>query len=120
MKLLLQSIDKSEIDQVRILLDSKGIPTFIGNENTARNIGFITPARSYQLWLFVDEQERDAELLIENEEHQVSSPVDVEEYYQHIEALRKDNLEYLFNKSMLALVIAGILIFGLYIYIKAV
>jgi len=118
MKLLFETIDRPEIENARILLEGNGIPIFISNDDTARNMGFIYPARKMGFWVALDHQYQDAILLLENGEHVVSHPVDVGEYYAKLDAEGKRSTEKLFDKLALVIVILIISGFSLYLYFR--
>jgi len=113
MKLLFESVERSEIDSARLLLESRGIPVFIGNEDSARNFGLVYPARNYALWICIDEQYEDALALLDDINHEVKRPVDIEEYNKSFEQLRSRNTQKLFNGMMLAMLILIAAIFAL-------
>ena len=116
MKLLFKTSDQDEIEHVKMLFDSKGIPVFVGNEGTARNLGGMSPVGKYQLWVALNEHYEDAVALLENEDHEVLNPVDVQDYYAEAEAVKKRSTEYFFNKMMLVLVLSGGIGFAYYLY----
>lgn len=97
MKQLIQSENKAEIDGVRILLESKGIPVFIGNEDSARNMGWLLSAREYVLWVLVEKQYEDAVSLLKDPEHEVRMSVDMEEYRKSSSWMREQNMQKIFN-----------------------
>jgi hypothetical protein len=113
MKLLFESTDRDEIYSTRILLESRGIPVFIGNEDSAINFGPLHPARNYSLWVYIDEQCEDALALLDNIDHEVRRPVDIEKYSQSLEQLSTQNRQKLFNGLMLALILAIALVVAL-------
>jgi hypothetical protein len=116
MKLLLQTIEQAEIVKIRLLLESRGIPVYIGNEIAARYFGFMYPARLFALWIPLDHQYDDAVALLKDETHEVEKPVDISHYYESIEAARTDSTEQVYNGIMLAFVLILILGFILFIY----
>ncbi len=112
MKLLFQSGEKSEIDDARLLLESKGIPVFVGNETSAQNLGIVLATRRYAFWVVFDEQFEDALALLKDREHEVSNPVDIDAYYREMDHVREKSTENLFNKMMLFLVVLALAIIG--------
>ncbi len=113
MRQLIESENKAEIDGVRILLESKGIPVFIGNEDSARNMGWLLSAREYVLWILVDEQYEDAVALLEDPEHEVRMAVNMEEYSKSFGQMHEQNMQKIFNWLMFFLVMLVSLIFFL-------
>jgi hypothetical protein len=94
-----------DIDQAKLLLESRGIPVFIGNEDSARNWGLVYPARRYALWIPLNEQFEDAKALFNNKDHDVSLSVDVEEYYKNMDKLRTKSVKNIFHKLMLFIIL---------------
>lgn len=113
MKLLFESTERDEIYSARILLESRGIPVFIGNEDSARNFGLLHPVRNYTFWVYIDEQFEDALALLGNVDHEVRKPVDIEQYSQSLEQLSSQNRQKLLNGLMLALMLTIFLVIAL-------
>lgn len=105
MKQLLQTMEKQELENARILLESRGIPVFVGNEHSANYAGLASPARQLLLWVVLDEQWPDAVALLRDENHEVRAPVDVAEFYRQAEEQRRDTARALFDRAMLLLVL---------------
>ena len=63
--------DSSECEQIRDLLASRGIPTFLATSYRARRGA---------LFVCIDAQFDDALAVLKNPEHEVAQPVDVEEF----------------------------------------
>lgn len=82
MKLLLEESNRNEVDRIRLLLESAGIPIFVGNEDTARNLNFIPLAQKYGIWVLEDSQYECAVSLLSNPDYCVKNPLDVDEYYK--------------------------------------
>ena len=78
--------DKSHLQDLKELLESKGIPAIIQGENTAR---MIIPYFAFQptLWVYLDEQFDDAVQLISNPAYKVQSGIDIKEFYSSVEKL---------------------------------
>ena len=106
MKLLFEETDRQEVDRIRILLESRGIPVFIGNEETARNFGFIALSQKYGVWVFEDSQFGCAKKILADETHEVEKPIDVNEYYR---LTKEDNAidihSFMWKKIVLPLVV---------------
>lgn len=88
MKLLTEVLDIDELNRVKILFESKGIPLFIGNEDSARNMGLIIPARKYAVFVLHETQFQDAQRLLHDENHVVENPVDMDEHRESMELIR--------------------------------
>ena len=104
MKLLFESANRAEIDGARLLLESKGIPVFVGNEDTARTMSWLFVTREYGLWILVEQQYEDAMALLGNADHEVRVTVNMEEYNRSFEQLHSRNMQKIFNWLMLFLV----------------
>lgn len=90
MKLLTEVMDLNELTRIRILFESNGIPVFIGNEDAARNMGFILVARKYDVYVLYDEQFHDAQRLLEDESHVVENQVNMDEHRRNMELLKTE------------------------------
>lgn len=118
MRLLTQIVDPNELIQIRILFESKGIPIFISNEDSARNFGLIYPARKYGIFVVYEDQYSDAAKLLKDETHVVSNPVDMDEYRTHLQQQYSKTSEKLFNTVMSISVIVLLLFIGLITYME--
>lgn len=118
MKLLFQTKSRLDIDKAKLLLESNGIPVFIGNENSSRFLGPLGPAASLGFWVVIDDQTDDAIALLNNENHVVSNPVDVDAYYQQLEKTRSTGMTNIANKIMLVIVVVLISGFAIFVYNK--
>ncbi len=107
MKLLTEVMEHEELTRIRILFDSKGIPVFIGNEDSARNFGFIYPARKYSIFVIYEEQYQEALSLLDNDTYEVQNPVDPDEHQKLIETNSKNS----FNKLFKVITIIGAVLF---------
>ncbi|MGD8785548.1 MAG: hypothetical protein PVG75_13980 [Thioalkalispiraceae bacterium] len=81
MKYVDKTATLDEANQIKTLLESRGIPAFVSNKRYARLSPPFTP---YYLgvFIYIDSQYEDALALINNPEHTVKQPVDVTEFYQ--------------------------------------
>lgn len=117
MKILFQSNDQDEIEEAKMRLESKGIPVFIANESTAANLGPLFIPRGYIVWVALDEQFYDAEALLKNKHHEVSSPIDIENFHKAEDQLRTKNIKnifYILILSIIFLLVAGYAIFSIH------
>ena len=81
MKLLTKSTDIVHLQVLKNLLEANGIPAVIKGENTARMISpFLMTEPT--LWVYIDEQEAEAEKLILDPTYEVVNQVDVDEFYR--------------------------------------
>ncbi len=115
MKLLLRGNDRSEVDRVKLLLESRGIPVFVSNEDSARNMGTFLAVKQYGLFIVLDYQFHDATALLDDDTHEVAEPVDVAEYYRTVEHARPAALQKILNRLLL---FSGILILVFYLLIQ--
>lgn len=111
MKLLTELHDLAEQQRIKLLMESNGILIHIANEDTARNLGFLHPAGKYAIHVVYDEQYEDAVKLMNNENHVVKKPVDIEEYKKALQS----NIDSTRNKIMIFLVILLASLLGLFI-----
>ena len=81
MKLLLETTDDAYIDEVQQLLEANGIPVFISNKDTLRVMSHVNAIKE-GLWIYIDKQEGDAISLLQDPNHIVSAPVDIDEFYK--------------------------------------
>ena len=72
-----------ELIALRDLLEANGIPAMIQSDDTGR---MLTPllTRGQSLWIYIDNQEDEARALLEDPEHVVANPVDVEAFYEGV------------------------------------
>jgi hypothetical protein len=81
MKFITKSTDIVHLQILKDLLEANGIPAIVKGENTARMISpFLITEPS--LWVYLDEQESDAEKLILDPSYEVANKIDVEEFYR--------------------------------------
>lgn len=116
MKMLTRDSDRQYLIELKQRLEANGIPAVIQGENTAR---MIVPIFLLQptLWVYLDEQFEDAIKLMDNPDHEVSSKIDMEEFYamQPSEEQQAHDL----NAALLhLLLIVGVVMLGLYALIK--
>lgn len=101
MKLLLEENSRVELDRIRLLMESNGIPVIVGNENAARNFGFVVLAQPYGLWVLEDEQYPCALALLENEDYKVEHPIDVKEYYNSFSEEAPNVYDFMWKRVLL-------------------
>jgi hypothetical protein len=113
MKILFHTTDKSEAMNTKQALELNGIPVFIGGENSGPMLGVIIADR-FTLWVYLDDQYEDAKKFIENDEHVISSAIDVEEFYQFVEDQKSRNSRFGWDFIMPALLVVGVLGFSIW------
>ena len=84
MKILFHTTSKQEADNVKYSLEASGVPIFIANESSGPALGYINADR-YTVWVYLDEQHDDAASFLQNEDNQITSPVDVDEFYRFLD-----------------------------------
>ena len=90
MKLLFHTLNRSEVDSVRIRLESNGIPVFVSNDYSSTMLGPVFSAKPYSVWVVLENQHHDAEMLLKNPEHLVAEPVDVALFYKEMAGQRSN------------------------------
>lgn len=112
MKLLTEQHDYSDIQGLKLLLESRGIPVYIANEDSARTFGYLYPMGKYALHVVFDEQYDDALMLMQDNEYIVKNPVDVAAYYEHLAQTESQVSKSVYNGFITAAILlaASILI----------
>jgi hypothetical protein len=110
MKQIHQAQDKSEAEQIRYLLESRGIPAFISN--TPRVSVRKALHHAPTVWVYLDFQAEDAAQLIADPEHEIDESVDVEEFYALMNSPEaKDTASrFLFSMMLKIFAVAAILV----------
>lgn len=114
MKFLLKTKEKSELDRVRMLLESRGIPVHVDGENEHRLGGHAMPFIGYRLNVVVDFQYEDAQKLLEDESHEVANPVDMEAFREYQEQARPEAMNRILGWMMVAVIVLSVLLFLMY------
>lgn len=81
MKFLTKSTDITHLYLLKDLLEANGIPAVVKGENTARAISPLAMAEP-SLWVYLDDQEIEAQKLILDESYEVENKIDVDEFYR--------------------------------------
>ena len=115
MKLIISDADNSELEAMKELLETNGIPAFINGKNTSRIMPFIITKAS--LWVHLSEQANEALLLINNPEYDVKNKVDMDEYYK-IKNDFKSNPRHLSNALGELAVFIGVIMLGMFVLAK--
>ena len=119
MRLLFEESNRNEVDRIRLLLESNGIPVYIGNEDSARNFNFVALAQKYGVWVVEDHQYDCAKALLDDETYEVKEPVDVEEYHRMARENPVDVYSFVYQKIILpAFIFIVIFMIGLFIYLS--
>ncbi|MDH5785110.1 MAG: DUF2007 domain-containing protein [Chromatiales bacterium] len=115
MKLLTEVIDVNELYSLRILLESNGIAFHVANEDSARNFGFVTPARKYAIFILYEEQYDDAMKLLENEDHIVTSSIDLDEHRRFMLEENDRTMSQIYKTVMYSFLVV-VIIFGCFVW----
>ena len=95
MKFLTKSTDIVHLQLLRDLLEANGIPAIVKGGDTARMVSpFLMTEPS--LWVYLDEQEAEADKLILDPTYEVENKVDVDEFYRLTSEV-SENPKQLFN-----------------------
>ncbi len=115
MKMLTRDSDRQYLIELKQRLEENGIPAVIQGENAARMI--VPILLQPTLWVCVDEQFEDAVCLMDNPDHQVSSKIDMEEFYAMQPSAEQQARDL--NAALLhLLLIVGAVMVGMYALIK--
>jgi hypothetical protein len=118
MKLIYQSSQRSDIESARLLLESRGIPVYVSNEDTNRNLSYMSIALKLGIWVVFEDQYDDAIALLTDDTYEVKKPRNVEEYYSTLKKVQCDAVKSSFDSSMLILVSLFIIGFLIYFILK--
>lgn len=118
MKLLYQSSDRQDIEASRLLLESRGIPVHVSNEDTNRNLSYMSIAVQLGIWVIFDEQYNDAITLLGDDTHEVENPIDIDEFHSMLDKKHKERTKSNFDRSMLVLVLLITIGVGAYFIFK--
>ena len=116
MKYLTKSTDIAHLYTMKGLLEANGIPAVVKGENTA---AMISPFAMTEptLWIYLDEQEVEAEKLILDPDYEVQHGIDVDEFYRATQEAAenpKQLIEWLLNWAIgIAVVSALIIVFAI-------
>jgi hypothetical protein len=77
--MLFQTDHKADALVAKLLLESKGIPAFIGSERSGQLLGGIFSS-TYSLWVELDHQYDDAMAILDDPEQHAADPVSIDEY----------------------------------------
>lgn len=114
MKLLRETKDKSELDRIRVLLESRGIPVHVGDENQHHLGGHAMAFLRYRLHVVLDFQYEDALKLLEDENHEVAEPVDIEEFRNYQRASQPEVLNRILGWLVVAVIVCSVLLYVMY------
>ena len=114
--MLTRDSDLQYLENLKDLLEVNGIPAVIQGRNIAR---MITSRMIFEptLWVYVDEQFDDALELMENPDHVVVNPLDIEKVKSLLpdESQRRNNLNAALRQL---LIFVGFIIVGIFLLVK--
>ncbi|SEQ67776.1 Putative signal transducing protein [Amphritea atlantica] len=115
MKLLTEVIDVNELHSLRILLESNGIAFHVGNEDSARNFGFIYPARKYNIFILYEKQYDEAMKLLENEDHVVTASINLDQHRRFMVEEKTRSMNQIYKVVMYSFVVI-VIIFACFVW----
>ncbi len=114
MKPIYSSEDPHEINAMKMRLESNGIPVFVGNDHTARNLPHLGGHTKRTLFVYLAEHHDDALSLIQDEDHVVDHPVDVAAFYEEVERSNHTTRGWLSGNAIIILIVSAMLLFILF------
>lgn len=114
MKLLRETKDKNELDRIRTLLESRGVPVHVGEENQHHLGGHVMPFLRYRLHVVLDFQYDDALKLLEDENHEVAEPVDLEAFREYQQQAQPDVMNRMIGWLTVSVLIVSVLLYLMY------
>jgi hypothetical protein len=116
MKYVYKATTLGGANEIKALLENSGIPASISNSNFASLNLFFIP-HSLGVFIYNPSQYDDAIALINNQDHIVSNPVDVDEFYKSLNNDESTRSAYeAMNNFILGMIAFG-LFCGLLIYV---
>lgn len=82
MQKIFKTHEYAEAVGIKSLLETAGIPAYI-SDNGSRSRGPVIP-EGFDVWIYIDTQKTDAEMLINNPQHEVSEAIDITAFYKDI------------------------------------
>lgn len=114
--MLIRNGDRGYLASLKERLEDNGIPVVILGEETARMIipkFLLEPT----LWVYIDEQFKDALKLMDDPEHVVTTKIDIEKFYAS--SLSETAQKKALNEGLKHIAIyIGAVILGMYVVIK--
>ncbi len=104
MKMITTSSDVAYLGSLQARLEQCGIPAVVQGENTARMITSMLMTQP-SLWIYLDDQFEDALALVNDPDHQVAEPIDVDEFYRLNENVSNDTA--LMNEALVRLAVTA-------------
>ena len=103
-------------NEIKTLLENSGIPASISNSNFASLNLFFMP-NSLGVFIYDPSQYDDAIALINNQDHIVSNPVDIDAFYKSLNSEQSTKSAYEAMNNFIFGMVAFGLICGLLIYV---
>ena len=114
MKPIYSSEDPHEINAMKLRLEANGIPVFVGNDHTARNLHYLGDYTKRTLYVYLADHHDDALSLIQDEDHEVNHPVDVAAFYEEVEKSNHSIRGWMSGNALIIVIAAAMLLFILF------
>ena len=115
MKFVYKASTLEGANEIKALLENSGIPASISNKGFASLNLFFIP-HSLGIFIYYPSQYQDAIAVLNNKDHMVCNPVDIEAFYNSLNSEQSSNSSHkAMNDFILGMVVFG-LICGLLIY----
>ena len=116
MKLIHKASTLKEAEEIKMLLENAGIPTSISNKGYAQLRVLFIP-HVLGVFIYNSSQYQDAIALLNNKNHIVRNPIDIDAFYESINTPDMQATAYAaMNRFLLGMVLFGV-ICGLLIYV---
>ena len=116
MKFVYKATSLEGAEEIKLLLESAGIPASISNKGFAQLRVFFIP-HILGVFIYNSSQYQDAIALLHNKNHKVSNPIDIEAFYENINSQESQASAYkAMNNFIIGMIVFG-LICGLLIYV---
>lgn len=119
MRKLFSTIDRTEALNAKFALESNGVPVYIGGEHSGPAPGFLL-ADVYTVWVCLDHQFVDACRFMQDDSHEISCPVSMDEFNVAAEEARKEKWPWISDLIMLPLMAVAALGFIAWIVSRVV
>ena len=116
MKLVYKATSLEGANEIKSLLEGAGIPASVSNSNFASLNLFFIP-HSLGIFIYDPSQYQDAITLINNQDHIVQNPIDVEAFYKSLNSEQSTKSAFKAMNDFIAGMVVFGLICGLLIYV---
>lgn len=123
MKLLTKACDKSDAIDMKMKLEAKGIPIYIGGDSSGPAVGMIYGSDSYTVWVENDSQLECAAYALKDETYMPINTIDVAEYrsqqQDHVNVM-KQAVGKFFDRVLNVVMVAVLVTAVYFFYSKAI